>query len=321
MRYLSFFLFLAPTLFLANDRLFNRLNHLYQEKPEKCLHIAKKQIAKNSRISAPYYFASRIYFDKFQSSNTLSKKYSSLGRSIYYGMAFEKRKDQQLQSRVKWADFKKDLLYQSNSLVAELQSESLKEKATKLIVKLEKFNGKKPNVIDRKRTPSIPHVKPEIASTFKNGQYFGMPSGNERIPSANLQGEKQLLAILNKARKEKGMSELVWEENLANAARYHAFDLATQKYFDHKTFDRTNNDLTEVGGTFVRIKKFYKTSFINSENIAAGNASPEITYNQWYNSPGHYNNMFNKSSKKVGIGVYYDKNSPYGYYWVFCTAL
>ena len=76
----------------------------------------------------------------------------------------------------------------------------------------------------------------------------------------------------------------------------------------------------EVGGTFSRIKKFYSKSFVNSENIAAGNESPQVTYEQWYNSPGHYENMTNPASNKVGLGVFYDANSTYGYYWVFCSA-
>lgn len=44
------------------------------------------------------------------------------------------------------------------------------------------------------------------------------------------------------------------------------------------------------------------------------------TCQQWYTSKGHYDNMFNSSSKKVGIGVCHIPRSPYGYYWVFCTA-
>ena len=152
-------------------------------------------------------------------------------------------------------------------------------------------------------------------------EFFGMPTGNEIVASSSPQGEKDILKIINKARIEKGMSELEWDEDLANAARYHAYDLATQDYFDHASFDRSGGKLVQVGGTFDRIKKFYSKSFVNSENIAAGNESAQATYMQWYNSKGHYENMFNESSKKVGLGVFYDPDSVFGYYWVFCTAL
>ena len=113
---------------------------------------------------------------------------------------------------------------------------------------------------------------------------------------------------------------LVWNEDLAKAARYHAHDLGSQKYFDHNTYDRVDNELVAIGSTFDRIKKFYDKTHVNSENIAAGNESPNKTYLQWYNSVGHNENMFNASSRFVGIGFCQVPNSPHEYYWVFCTA-
>ena len=64
--------------------------------------------------------------------------------------------------------------------------------------------------------------------------------------------EKEILAIINSERKKQGMQELIWEEDLARAARYHAYDLATQKYFDHNSYDRKNGKLIKVGGTFAK---------------------------------------------------------------------
>ena len=116
------------------------------------------------------------------------------------------------------------------------------------------------------------------------------------------------------------MNPLEWEEDLAKACRYHAYDLGSQGYFDHNSFDRNKDNLFEVGGTFERIRKFYNDTFVNSENIAAGNEGVEGTFQQWYTSKGHYENMFNSSSKKVGIGVCHIPGSTFGYYWVFCTA-
>ena len=81
-----------------------------------------------------------------------------------------------------------------------------------------------------------------------------------------------------------------------------------------------NGKFVKIGGTFERIRLFYHDSFANSENIAAGNATPEETYQQWYESKGHNENMFNSSSTKVGIGYYHVPGRTYGHYWVFCTA-
>ncbi|WCL50851.1 CAP domain-containing protein [Leptospira sp. GIMC2001] len=61
------------------------------------------------------------------------------------------------------------------------------------------------------------------------------------------------------------------------------------------------------------------------ENIAAGNASAENTFNQWWNSSGHRSNIENCNYTHVGIG-YTDKstintNAQYSHYWtnVFAT--
>ena len=151
------------------------------------------------------------------------------------------------------------------------------------------------------------------SSSQVKGQYYGLALGTEMIPSHSKVSEKEMLVLVNTERKKKGMGPLVWKESLANAARYHAYDMGSQDYFSHDSQDRKGNKLIEVGGTFKRIKKFHTTSFANSENIAAGNETAEATYSQWYHSPGHYANMFNKSSQEVGIGVAYIPGSTYGY--------
>jgi uncharacterized protein YkwD len=116
------------------------------------------------------------------------------------------------------------------------------------------------------------------------------------------------------------MDTLVWNDDLARACRYHANDMAAQDYFTHDSQDLVNGKTVSVGDAFERIGKFYSKTFVNSENIAAGSSDAAGTYDQWYNSPGHYDNMFNRSSKKAAIGMAKDPESPWGYYWVFCTA-
>ena len=87
-----------------------------------------------------------------------------------------------------------------------------------------------------------------------------------------------------------------------------------------RTLDVRDGDKVKVLTTFKRIRKFYTTSFANSENIAAGSHDAAGTYRQWYTSKGHNANMFNPSSKYVGIGYYKLAGSPYTHYWVFNTA-
>ncbi len=303
---------------IAGDRSYNHLLKLYTSNTEKCLKVSKKHITKHPEKSVPYYFASKIYLDKFNKSSKLSQKYSLMSRSIFYGTKLDKLNDDALESKVDWKSQRKEIINKSLALISDLNNADFGDKAEKLSKKLNRLEYSSPK---KKVTPKKEPLKDELAAEDNNIIYYGLPSGNEQIKSASRTDEKEILAIINSERKKQGMQELIWEEDLARAARYHAYDLATQKYFNHNSYDRKNGKLIKVGGTFARIHRFYSKTFVNSENIAAGSSTPDGTYTQWYNSPGHYKNMFNRKSKKVGIGLYYDKDSLYGYYWVFCTAL
>ena len=143
---------------------------------------------------------------------------------------------------------------------------------------------------------------------------FGKPSGEENVPSSSINEEIIFVNLLNKARKEKGMSELKINQDLCRAARYHSFDMGKQNYFEHASYDRNESTghLEKVCGTFTRINKFAKSY---GENIAAGNGTGERTFEQWYNSPGHYGNMFNPKFKTIGVGYVKIAGSKYNHYW------
>ena len=146
-----------------------------------------------------------------------------------------------------------------------------------------------------------------------NYSQWGKPNGNEDVPSADLNEEIKFVEILNKERKRKGLLELEIDENLCRAARYHSYDMGIQKYFEHASYDRNNNgELEKVCETFVRIRAF---GSCNAENIAAGGNNAETTYNQWYNSPGHNRNMFDKRWTRIGVGYVKVESSPYTHYW------
>ena len=68
-------------------------------------------------------------------------------------------------------------------------------------------------------------------------QFFGIPKGAEDVPTSNTQKEKMFLYILNQARKEKNMQPLMLVQDLNRAARYHSYDMASQGYFEHDTYD------------------------------------------------------------------------------------
>jgi uncharacterized protein YkwD len=165
----------------------------------------------------------------------------------------------------------------------------------------------------QKKARLLLHVARQV-----EGKYYRMPLGDEDIEPYDIAGEKELLRLLNNARKS--LDVLKWDFNLTRSARYHANAMATKRYFDHNTYDRIDGKLVKIGGTFTRIRKFYNLRFVNSGNIAAGSKLAKETYYQWDISKGHHDNMFNKESKYIGIGIAYNPESPYKYYWVMCTS-
>lgn len=322
-------LLVLPFSVFSGDFLFKRLEKLHDKDQKKCLEVSKRYMKLFPENPSAYYFSSVIYNARADKSRSTSGKYRNLKRAIGYAITFEEKDDGTIASNVNWSDYTEELTERAYIVADKLEEENEERYSSALLAKLSELDQTveiKLNdiaLVETKAEKETVKLKPVSTAVDVNSnmEFFGMPSGNELVISASPQGEKEILKIINKARVEKGMSELEWDEDLANAARYHAYDLATQDYFDHNSFDRSGDKLVQVGGTFDRIKKFYSKSFVNSENIAAGNESAEETYMQWYNSKGHYKNMFNPESKKVGLGVFYDPDSVYGYYWVFCSAL
>ena len=342
-------LLVLPFSALSGDLLFNRLEKLKDKDQKKCLEVAKRYIKVFPENPSAYYFSSIIYNERADKSRSTSAKYRNLKRAISHAITFEEKDDGTIASNVNWSDYTQELSKRAYVIADKLEEENEDKYSSALLAKIEKLDNTveiklddiamvetksetetvklKPAAtikVDTKAETETVKLKPVAAvkvDVNSGTEFFGMPIGNEIVTSASLSGEQELLKIINAARVEKGMSVLEWDEDLAKAARYHAYDLATQNYFAHDSHDRTGENLVEVGGTFDRINKFYSKSFVNSENIAGGNESPSDTYTQWFNSPGHYDNMFNSASNKVGLGVFYDPNSLFKYYWVFCSAL
>ncbi|MFT5779984.1 MAG: hypothetical protein ACI837_002945 [Crocinitomicaceae bacterium] len=326
----------------ANNATYNRLKKLYESDPAQCLIVAKKYIKRYPSKASPYYFATVVFQDKVARSKKARGKYFHMSKALGYAKTFNELEDFELQNKVDWEakcielektarDVVKELLETEDSDLGFRLEEKLNSyELNKTIYLAENENEIEIEIDTEVETETVAHITEETTTSIPApeivtipGQFYGMPSGEESVKSYSLSNERELLKLINAERLTQGMPELVWEEDLARACRYHALDQGTQGYFNHDSYDRVGGELVLAGETFDRIRTFYKKpgQFVNSENIAAGNESAEDTYQQWYNSPGHYANMFNKRSTKVGIGVYRVPGSQYEYYWVFCTAL
>ena len=111
-----------------------------------------------------------------------------------------------------------------------------------------------------------------------------------------------ILNLINKARKDNGLSPLILDSALTNVAKEKANDMVTNNYFSH-TSKRYGSPFEMMQGFGISYKKA-------GENIA-GNPSLEAAVSSWLASPTHKQNILSTSFNYVGIGV--KKSLEYGY--------
>ena len=148
--------------------------------------------------------------------------------------------------------------------------------------------------------------------------FKGKPTGKEKIESTKESFEQAVLALVNKERKKRRRKPLVWNDQLAYAARYHAKDMAVDGYFDHDSKDkRKNGSHKKVCNVFDRMNQFLgKKVFARSENIAVGDPTPEAVMKAWMSSKGHRRNILDKDTKYIGIAYIEVEGSEWRSYWV-----
>lgn len=127
-------------------------------------------------------------------------------------------------------------------------------------------------------------------------------------PDADLAAARQeMLALINAERAQEGLSPLRLSDQLCQAAQLRAQELVQRLTPDHKRPDG-RECFTVLDDMGIR----YRAA---GENIAAGQSSVEAVTNDWFNSPGHRQNLMNPSFGQIGIGLYYDASSSYRYHW------
>jgi hypothetical protein len=105
-----------------------------------------------------------------------------------------------------------------------------------------------------------------------------------------------------------GRSALKLSSALTAAAQGHSDDMATRNYFSHTTPEGVTFDqrIREAGYT-------YSTAL--GENIAAGYETADSVFAAWKSSSGHNGNMLSSMFVVIGIGLAYNAQSTYRYYW------
>lgn len=117
--------------------------------------------------------------------------------------------------------------------------------------------------------------------------------------------EKRVLELTNEQREKLGLNPLAWNEDLAETARSHSRDMVERDFFAHNNPDgETPFDRMKAAGINYRSA---------AENIAAGQATPELAVIEWMNSDGHRKNILNPDLKELGVGL--ARGGKYGIYW------
>ena len=115
----------------------------------------------------------------------------------------------------------------------------------------------------------------------------------------------RIVYLVNEARAEAGLEPIYAVPYLSELAEERAEECV--ETFSHK---RANGD------AFYEIIDVEKAPWIDAaENIASGMSTPEATFEQWRNSPSHWASIMSEKYTHMGVGITYDPNSTYGWYW------
>lgn len=116
----------------------------------------------------------------------------------------------------------------------------------------------------------------------------------------------EMTLLINKERIENGLQPLYLVPYLCDLANIRARECIF--LFDH---ERPNGQ----GGFETLIDTSLAPYATAAENIAAGSSEAAGAFNQWMGSDYHREAMLNPCYTHIGVGVCYEPNSDYGWYW------
>ena len=118
---------------------------------------------------------------------------------------------------------------------------------------------------------------------------------------------EQLLAYINEARRQFGLSALSVSTDLSTAAQKHTDDMAEAEHNLH-----TGSDGSKPSDRFLQFG--YQSGYAG-EATAWGFADPRQAVEFWVNSPGHRPIILNRYASEVGLGYTVDYTAPSVWYW------
>ncbi|GAA3408487.1 peptidoglycan-binding protein [Paenibacillus hodogayensis] len=117
----------------------------------------------------------------------------------------------------------------------------------------------------------------------------------ENPPSEGLSAEeRQMIELVNTARREAGLEPLEADLKLAEVARLKSRDMADNGYFSHQS--------PTYGSPFDMMQQFGIAYSSAGENIAC-NEAVQAAHEALMNSPGHRANILSGTFTRIGIGI------------------
>lgn len=110
--------------------------------------------------------------------------------------------------------------------------------------------------------------------------------------------DKPLLTLINDLRVEKGVHPLIHSPELDKSAQEKADDMATRHYFDHVSPDGVKG--------WTLISKYLHPTTRRSENLTICPDSNLRAFQNWSNSPAHYQGMIDPTVTLYGEGKAWD---------------
>ena len=142
-------------------------------------------------------------------------------------------------------------------------------------------------------TPTLP-VNPPIA-TFPQPTPTPAPTPTPvatPIPVDDF--ERRVFDLTNAERARNNLPALIWDNNLARAARSHSEDMSRNNFLGHQ--GSTGSSVAQ------RIQTAGFTGSGGSENVASGQTTPETVVRDWMNSAGHRANILDRTVSHMGVG-------------------
>ncbi|MGV2621076.1 CAP domain-containing protein [Halobacillus sp. ACCC02827] len=147
---------------------------------------------------------------------------------------------------------------------------------------------------------NIPFEGMNPNGTAQDPYLFEQKDGQDQSAAPEGDFQQKVLDLTNEAREKQGLQPLKNSNEVEEVAQDKSEDMAENNYFSHTS--------PKYGSPFEMLKEYGVDYRKASENIAAGQSTPDEVVKGWLNSPGHRKNIMDKNMTHVGVGFSEDGN-------------